>query len=262
MEEGLVSERRGFTLIELLVVIAVIAILASLLLPALHYAREMSRRTVCRNNLSQMGRGLNDYSLSYDDYLAPGDYPFGHDIWSNRDHLPARDWWGESNLGYLIKIKSVPKPSSSNHVLYCPSMDSRKSPEGWFMFENPPNVLGFQNFGKKTSVCNISYDYRDSYDDDFAGTVDQNWGDIASKWNDKALVSDIFSRRYGKYCHKIVYNVLFGDGSVLAYTDKDRKVEDSAAHSGWNEDDDQSKPGLHDGTFAKFYDTFYSAGRK
>ena len=56
--------------------------------------------------------------------------------------------------------------------------------------------------------------------------------------------------------------MLFGDGSALAYTDKDRKVEDSAAHSGWNEDDDGSKPGLHDGTFAKFYDTFYSAGRK
>ena len=56
------SLRRGFTLLELLVAIAIIGILLSLLLVGIQYSREAMRRTVCQNNLRQIGIALSQYA--------------------------------------------------------------------------------------------------------------------------------------------------------------------------------------------------------
>lgn len=76
------SRLRAFTLIELLVAISIIALMVSLLLPAMSAARQTGTAAQCLGNLRTLGQGLVMYTTDHADQLVPGRLPkIDNDNW-------------------------------------------------------------------------------------------------------------------------------------------------------------------------------------
>ena len=75
LQRASLNRRVGMTIVELLVVVTIVAVLVSLLLPAVQAVREGARRLQCANNLRQVGCALHGH------LLAKGRFPIGCVEW-------------------------------------------------------------------------------------------------------------------------------------------------------------------------------------
>jgi prepilin-type N-terminal cleavage/methylation domain-containing protein len=161
--------RAGFTLVELLVVIAIIGILVALLLPAIQFAREGSRRTACINNLKQVGLAAIHHENVHRFYASRAESAINEGSWIT-DVMPFME---ESAL-YNEWAQAVGRRSGSSPLtdarpladiiatpiatLYCPSRRPVAAyPVGWLPLTLSLNPDGSPNYGAGTLGAKTDY---------------------------------------------------------------------------------------------------------
>ncbi len=93
------SRRRGFTLIELLVVIAIIALLMSIMMPALQRVKKQARMTACLANLKNWGLFFSLYCQDNDGYFFTGEFR------GTRTGMGSGEFWRETMRPYSKDVR-------------------------------------------------------------------------------------------------------------------------------------------------------------
>ena len=184
---------KAFTLIELLVVISIIALLISILLPALHGAREASRKIKCMNNQKQIGLGFSMYLSTFNEYIPCKYYGSGNDnYWMQ--NLVNREITGDYGLD-----------EDGNRLWRCPSDNNPHTMPS-------PALYGY--LGKTSYGCSASFKTE--------ANGFKRIGDVLNPLSDRiAFVEALYSEwnpylssRLATANHKSTINILYIDSHV------------------------------------------------
>ena len=143
--------KSAFTLMELLVVVGIIGILAALLLPTLHNAKEQARRTACINNLRQINTGVRMYADDAHDRSPP--------VGSASLYPTGSVWMAYKEM--MKKYDGARGTSSAKDAVFaCPS-------DKWFYNDyNPPRIsqgLHEQGFSDYSSYAFNAGNYHSNF---------------------------------------------------------------------------------------------------
>lgn len=118
------STRSGFTLLELLVAISIIALLMSLILPAVQNARRSARTLQCKNRLKNLALGVNSYTTASNGHYPAAVYSDGSGVgtWATEllPHIDAQSVFDRLDLRNPPQLRFP--------VMLCPE-DSENSRE-------------------------------------------------------------------------------------------------------------------------------------
>lgn len=227
---------RAFTLVELLVVIAIIALLMSILMPALSRARAQAQTLVCQNNLRQLTIGLNLYSISNDNKAL--------------ESQGGPDYWFTQIAAYLgdSEYRNDPQKALEDGmaVIFCPSTKDPQAPMGysegsasnsWRYHVDPYNAEG--SYALNGWVGGWTFEQMDAYNtlplelkgisfrDSVPGRADipvfcdATWVDtLPQHWQEPPV--DLYgggadNTGFSRICidrHKMAINLSFADGHV------------------------------------------------
>lgn len=205
------TANRRFTLIELLVVIGIIAILASLLLPALNRSRTMAKSIKCLNNLKQIASGQILYADDYAGFVPDLSTTVTASVWYSA--VIHSSTWGNFPRGYLGNGKLVKDKYLTLQTMACPEQFGSVIPK--ITLSDVPS-LNLQS----------SYDTlpMPSRPDNFSGTI--TWFnrprlEFMARYN-LPLVNDRITgnKTNSPIPHKTSWNVAFSDGHASAFPDQ------------------------------------------
>ena len=215
----------GFTLIELLVVVAIIALLVSILLPALAAAREQARSIYCASSLKQQGTAMMYYAGDYDDYLATYGIPNNGTTGiyeSNWEYLEKLDpyvrrpmtrsvdaetsniWRCPSDNYYYAKGGIINRPDATSYMMYAGKMvyRLRGRPSLWLPYKttdypckSKSNIYNYdarywdlREASREGLHCDL--DYTNGYNIRHRGGYNTVFADWHAKWYLEASLSD------------------------------------------------------------------------